>query len=200
MVCVCEVESVCVCCLQGQGHREVGGWVGVFVSVCVKKIITLAINALALPPSLPSLLVPPLYSFGGESGHRSPAVRGLHESEVLILSQEVFLSSNIRAKSSFSLFFIFPLFFIVHQRSWILATDASPSKQDERYLTFLVHFCPPRLARPEETVNDKLFSPLEQMSQWGNQIVCFVSMWLYSLKMCLLRDGENENSWMLKCE
>lgn len=39
---------------------------GVFVSVCVKKIITLDINVLALPPSLPSLLVPPLLFLGRE--------------------------------------------------------------------------------------------------------------------------------------
>lgn len=35
MVCVCEVESVCVCCLQGQGHREVGGGVRMSGGICV---------------------------------------------------------------------------------------------------------------------------------------------------------------------
>lgn len=82
MVCVCEVERecvcVCMCCLQGQGHREVGEGVRMSGGICVcvlKEIITLAINALALPPSL---LAPPRYpligSFGG-AREWSPAFR-----------------------------------------------------------------------------------------------------------------------------
>lgn len=61
---MCEVESVC--CLQGQGHREVEGSVrmsgGICVCVCEGNHHSCYINALTLPLSLQlqPVLPPPL--------------------------------------------------------------------------------------------------------------------------------------------
>lgn len=108
-----------MCCLQGHDHGEVGGGVkmivGAFVSVFVEEITSLAINVLDLPPSLPSLLALIRQLSGGEWS------LGVYDKrQVLILSQEAPLSSNIRARDSFSLFFIlppFPFIFWLHQLS-----------------------------------------------------------------------------------
>lgn len=81
MVCVCVWYSACVHVLPAGLGPWGGGWSwkDEWGHLCVKEIITLAINVLlALPPSLPPLLVLPLiltHSLGA-SGHRVPVVRG----------------------------------------------------------------------------------------------------------------------------
>lgn len=167
MVCVWGRKWVCVACrARATGTwEEIWGWVGAFVCVYVCEEENHRCSHHCAPIFAIIDRCSHIHSFGGENG-RSQWER-FQERKVLILSWEGFPSSYIKAKTSLSLFFISPLFFIIHGWSWTLATDASPSKQDEQYLTFHMHFCPLKLAGTEETLNVKLSSPSEQMSQWG---------------------------------
>ena len=176
-VCVCEVESVCVCvCVlpagpgPGGGGREVWGWVGAFVSARVKEIITLAINVLALPPSLPPLLV-----LRGRVVTGRPRWEGFQERQVLMPSPGGGLPSrHIRARSAFSplLHLLPPFLHPPSAESRVPAADASLSKQNEQYLTFS------RTLLSAENSPDQVrrriinfFSLREQMSQWGDRTV-----------------------------
>lgn len=107
---------MCVCCLQGQGHREVGEGVRMSGGICVcvlKEIITLAINAPALPPSL---LGPPSSSPYRLLRGGPRVVTGFQERQLLIWSREDFPSSYIRARKASPLSSFGDLFFIVHQQ------------------------------------------------------------------------------------
>ncbi len=131
-MCVC----VCVACrARATGRWEGGVRMSGGICVCVCEGNHHSSHQCARPASIFAITPRPRSHlaalWGGASGHRSPVVRGLQQRQVLILSQEGFPSSNIRAKkkkksSSFHFFF-----FILHQQSWVLAADASLSKRAE---------------------------------------------------------------------
>lgn len=144
-----------MCCLQGQGHGDVGGGVRMSggICVCVYEGNHHSHHQCAHPASI-SAVTPRPSSHPAALGGGSLAAHGerVSERQVLIPSQEALSEQNHQSKSSFSLSFRFLSFYFIvllqmpavqsrKSNVWHLWCSCVDSDSDDQRKQWIINFC-----------------------------------------------------------